>query len=180
MERYKLVNFCSGTSMCYFSCWSYFVCLHWLISFLFLFFREYWMSNSCSFSSFKMRAPQTLSLRLLISISMSPRSSWGTSEDCCEFFFAHTHTSALHLKFWFSLAGLLDGLIFWSQTFSPSHLEVTIYNTFFFKQLLGHNKKVLSKTVKDFIILIINCKNFVSLEFYLFIWLKIKVMEQDG
>lgn len=112
MERYKLVNFCSGTSMYYFSCWSYFVCLHWLISFLFLFFREYWMSNSCSFSSFKMRAPQTLSLRLLISISMSPRSSWGTSEDCCEFFFAHTHTSALHLKFWFSLAGLLDGFNF--------------------------------------------------------------------
>lgn len=63
----------------------------------------------------------------------------------------------------------LMGLIFWSQAFSPSHLEVTIYNTFFFKQLLGHNKKVLSKTVKDFIILIINCKNFVSLEFYLFI-----------
>lgn len=34
--------------------------------------------------------------------------------------------------------------------------------------------------ILHFIILIINCKNFVSLEFYLFIWLKIKVMEQDG
>lgn len=34
--------------------------------------------------------------------------------------------------------------------------------------------------ILHFIILIINCKNFVSLEFYSFIWLKIKVMEQDG
>ncbi|KAK7831696.1 histidine-containing phosphotransfer protein 6 [Quercus suber] len=103
---------------------------------------EYWMSNSCSFSSFKMRAPQTLSLRLLISISTSPKALEEPQRTVVSSVsLTHIHMHCISNFVLTCFAGLLDGM---DKEFSD-YKKIGIH----LNQFMGSSSSIGAKRVRN-------------------------------
>ena len=109
------------------------------------FCREYWMSSSCSYSSFKMKLLPTSFPRLSTSTSTSLRSFWGISEDYCNFLSRinmNIFLGKTRFEFWWLLWFRFLGLVFApSKTAICLHLwERTLGILFIFAPSLSLSK----------------------------------------